>query len=120
MGFSMIIINIMRISTLQAEKQIQKITKNIANQLQPVKIILFGSFARGDYNTVSDLDLCVIMKSAADWFTRTYEFKQKVEYSELDIEPHIYTEEEFAKMIKNENPLAMHILKEGKVLYEQQ
>ncbi len=116
----MIIINTMRISTLQAEKQIQEIVKHIAVQLQPVKIILFGSFARGDYNTASDLDLCVIMRSAADWFTRTYEFKQKVGFSEFDIEPHIFTEEEFNKMIKNENPFAMRILKEGKILYEQQ
>lgn len=110
----------MRISTVQAEKQIQKIVEHIADQLQPVKIILFGSFARGDYNTASDLDLCVIIRSAADWFTRTYEFKQKVVFSEFDIEPHIFTEEEFDKMIKSENPFAMCILKEGKILYEQQ
>jgi len=38
-----------------------EITRRILNVSQPEKIILFGSFARGDFNPDSDLDLLVIL-----------------------------------------------------------
>jgi hypothetical protein len=38
----------------------------------------------------------------------------------VEVEPHVYTAEEFAAMIARENPLALRIVAEGKVLYEQQ
>ncbi len=39
------------------------ITERIVQQFQPLKIILFGSYARGDATTNSDLDLLIVMPS---------------------------------------------------------
>ncbi len=40
---------------------IREIIKRIVNAVEPVRIILFGSAARGDAKTGSDLDICVVM-----------------------------------------------------------
>ena len=39
------------------------ITERIVQPFQPLKIILFGSYARGDATTNSDLDLLIVMPS---------------------------------------------------------
>ena len=90
------------------------------SQARPLRIVLFGSFARGDFNTSSDLDLCIIVASAEEWFERARRFRALTRLSEVEVEPHVYTAEEFAAMIARENPLALRIVAEGKVLYEQQ
>lgn len=105
-------------SVLQTE--IERLVRRIVSQARPLRIILFGSFARGDFNTSSDLDLCIIVPSAEEWFERSRRFRALTRLPDLDVEPHVYTAEEFAAMIARENPLALRIVAEGKLLYEQQ
>ena len=47
---------------INAEK-IDEITSRIANNFNPDKIILFGSYASGNQNDDSDLDLLIIQDS---------------------------------------------------------
>ena len=42
-------------------EKIPEIVRRIVNACQPEKIILFGSYARGDHGPDSDLDLLVII-----------------------------------------------------------
>jgi len=39
----------------------QEITKRITRSIKPYKIILFGSFACGEFNKNSDVDLLVVL-----------------------------------------------------------
>ena len=48
--------------TISNLEYLPEITRRILNVSQPEKIILFGSFARGDFNPDSDLDLLVILE----------------------------------------------------------
>jgi uncharacterized protein len=41
--------------------EIQELADNIARQFTPERIILFGSYARGDAGPDSDVDLLVVM-----------------------------------------------------------
>ena len=71
----------------------------MTQELKPKRIILFGSFARGDFNEGSDVDLIVI----GDW-QRGYLDRIKVlpdinEFG-LPLEAIGYTEEEFERMQK--------------------
>lgn len=43
------------------EKQITKIISQIVKKFHPEKIVLFGSYARGEANPDSDIDLLVVM-----------------------------------------------------------
>ncbi|MGO9309702.1 MAG: nucleotidyltransferase domain-containing protein [Spirochaetia bacterium] len=104
----------------EIQTEIEKLVRRIVSQARPLRIILFGSFARGDFNTSSDLDLCIIVSDAEEWFERSRRFRALTRLPEMDVEPHVYTAEEFAGMIERENPLALRIMTEGKVLYEQQ
>ena len=109
----------MRARTLSRQKR-REIVSRIGEHLHPLKVILFGSYARGDYHAGSDVDLCVIVEHAGDWFQRVYEFKRFVDIPGWEIEPHIYTPGEFRRLLNQANPLVRRITEEGMVLYERQ
>ena len=49
-----------------SEEKIQSVVERIVQVAQPSKVILFGSYARGNANENSDLDLMVIEPHVAD------------------------------------------------------
>lgn len=80
------------------------------------KVILFGSYAKGDVSRKSDMDLAVIMDTDKRFFDR-YNLCDEL-YSifdtGLDIFP--YTEEEFSRI--SHRPFIKRIIEEGIVVYE--
>ena len=38
--------------------------------IEPESIILFGSFAKGNYTESSDIDILIVLRSDLDWFDR--------------------------------------------------
>ncbi len=98
-------------------ESIERYKAVLVERLKPKKVILFGSFARGDFNEGSDIDLIVI----CDWsvsFLDRIKVLLELNYQNLPIEPFGYTEEEFSKMVEEENPFILNVLKEGVVLYD--
>ncbi len=92
----------------------------IVRRYKPIRVVLFGSYARGDYNAASDVDLFLVVPEAPDWFQRGLEFKRLIPEERLPIEAHIYTALEYARMKAADNPFVLQIEAEGKVLYERQ
>ncbi len=92
----------------------------VVAHFNPLRIVLFGSYARGDYHAASDLDLLVIVDRAPEWLQRGLELKRIVGAERVPVEAHIYTAAEYAHMKEVENPLILQAEREGKVLYEQQ
>ena len=98
-------------------EQIDEVVERLG-ALKPVRILLFGSSARGDDDAFSDLDLIVV---ANDIPTR---FLDRISRAYDLIEPRfaldllIYTPEEFAAMKQAQNPLIEAAEREGVVLYE--
>ena len=96
---------------------IEEYKEKVVKVLNPKKIILFGSFARGDFNEGSDIDLIVI----CDWkesFLDRIKVLLDINNFCLPIEPIGYTEKEFKGMIKEGNSFISQILEEGVVIYE--
>src|SRR5438105_14107251 len=54
-----------------SKKQIRWVVDRLVEQLNPERIILFGSYAYGKPNVDSDVDMLVIMESDLRWTTRT-------------------------------------------------
>jgi len=79
------------------------------------KIILFGSFARGDFHENSDVDLVIVGKFKNRFFDRIGKILDLVPKG-ITIEPFIYNDEEIEKMIKKENPFILNALSEGIIL----
>lgn len=103
------------------EKHISDLQKELSRtkaeliKIGAIKIILFGSAARGDLGLMSDIDLLVIVNSDKNFIERTAEIYKLIQPSEVDIL--IYTPDEFEKM-KKDNLFIQHILKKGKILFE--
>jgi len=76
------------------------------------QIILFGSFARGDFHENSDVDLIIVGDFEEDFFSRIGKILE-IAPLDLDIEPFVYTRKEFDKMKQNESPFILKALSEG-------
>lgn len=99
--------------------QIEKLKGRIIQDYNPEKIILFGSLARGDYHEFSDIDMVVIKKTEKRFLERLGDVLM-LNNTEMNLECFVYTPEEFATMIKEENPFIEEVLNSGVVLYEKQ
>jgi predicted nucleotidyltransferase len=98
-------------------KPAQRVINRIIRQYRPKKIIMFGSYARGDIHQGSDLDL-VIIKNTKRKFLRRMDDVLDLCDGEIAVEPLIYTEAEFRKMLEQGNDFLETVVSEGKVVYE--
>jgi predicted nucleotidyltransferase len=83
----------------------------------PEKVILFGSFARGDADEFSDIDLIVIKDTDQRFFQRLAEVDAFMP-RDVKADVFVYTPREFQTMIESGNPFIEQALKDGIVLYE--
>ena len=74
-----------------------------------VKIILFGSYAKGNYNDDSDIDIAVILKDYSDLLDTQLELMRLRRKIDSRIEPHPFRINDFTAT----NPLVNEILKYG-------
>ena len=87
------------------------IHRNISH-FQISRIILHGSYARGDYHENSDIDLIIVGDFKEKFFNRIGLILDYVP-NNIEIEPLVYTESEFRKMVENENPFILKAISEG-------
>jgi len=103
------------------DRETNKIVKRFVNliikKFNIKKIIIFGSFARGDYHKGSDLDLVIVGEFKERFIDRIGKIIE-LNDSDLEIEAMVYTEEEFQKMIQERRPFIEQVLEEGIVVYE--
>jgi predicted nucleotidyltransferase len=105
-----------RIDLKESQKIFEDI-KDFARELKkkfPIKTIyLYGSFAKGEIHEGPDIDLVIV----GDFKERfPYRIGKILELTDLPIEPLVYTNEEFQKMVNDENPFIKEVLKTGKML----
>ncbi len=85
---------------------------------QPEKVILFGSAARGEMDSFSDLDVVIIKRTEAPFVQRGVEAAKLFRPGLGPVDLFVYTPEEFSRMVEEEAPFFERILSEGKILYE--
>ena len=101
------------------EKYVEEIRKIYGSHLR--KVILYGSYARGDFHPDSDIDIMILL-DITDLDLKKY--KIKLSYMtfdfnldhDLDIKPIAKNEEHFKKWLDN-YPFYANINREGVVLY---
>ena len=74
-----------------------------------IKIILFGSYAKGNYNDDSDIDIAVIFKDYSNVIDMQLELMRLRRKIDSRIEPHPFRESEF----ELSNPIVNEIIKYG-------
>lgn len=87
--------------------------------LHPEKIILFGSFAKGNPRPESDIDLLIIAQSKKKPTDRIAQALRLVWGNIPHVEPQVVTPSEFNRAIaENRFFITQEVLKHGKVIYE--
>lgn len=81
------------------------------------KGILFGSWARGDADRYSDIDLIVIKQTDRRFLDRLLDIINIIQ-PDFALDVLVYTPEEIDRMMAEENPFLTHAVQEGKVIYE--
>lgn len=85
---------------------------------KPKKVLLFGSLARDQVHSRSDLDLLIIKKEVPKRFLDRLEEAYALLSPAIDTDLLVYTPEEIEKL-KEKNPFIKRVLKEGIVIYEE-
>lgn len=111
-----------RLSTTKITPElIGYITQKIVRAIQPQKIILFGSYARGDFTQESDLDLFIIDDSPESSRIVRRKVDALLWGREFPVDLYVRKPEEVEWNLRAKNPFYLqHLLKEGKVLYEKE
>ena len=85
------------------------------------RAIVFGSYARGDADEYSDLDLIIVAETGRKFITRFEDYIDVLDVMDSwykDIDMLIYTPQEMSKMKLAHNPFIERALMEGVVIYE--
>ena len=101
-------------------------TEDIITAIVPVlkkggaqKAILFGSYARGEADEYSDIDLIIIAESERPFIERAKDFSDLWKVSPVKaMDVLVYTPQEFQEMYEQQNPFIVRAVEEGKVIYE--
>ena len=84
---------------------------------EPESVYLFGSWARGEADELSDLDLVVIKTTSAPFFSRLREVAKLLPTGMGSLDVLVYTPEEFAAMRRDGNAFAEMIAEEARLIY---
>lgn len=91
---------------------------NCLKPYKPEKVIVFGSYARGDIDEYSDIDLVIIKKTKKRFLQRLVEVAKLIDNELGNVDAFVYTPAELERMIEYENSFIETVLKEGKIIYE--
>ncbi|TAJ75535.1 MAG: nucleotidyltransferase domain-containing protein [Gallionellaceae bacterium] len=84
---------------------------------KPEQIIVFGSYARGDADEQSDLDVVVIKQTEKRFLDRLIEAARCLDNDLGKVDVFVYTREEFEEMRQRGNPFIEKVVTEGRVIY---
>ena len=100
------------------EDELASMVDDIRAHYKPQRVILFGSYARGQAHAGSDLNLCLVVPEAGEWLERHAEFLRRFDLPGRAVRPVIYTSQELERLRAEGHPFVREILEEGRVLHE--
>ena len=98
-------------------KSLRPAVQKIVSELNPEKVILFGSYAYGTPNPHSDVDLLVIMKTRASLKDRSWAVSRLLLPRPFPVDILVKTPKEVEKALESGDFFIKEILKRGKVMY---
>lgn len=101
-----------------SQKAIQQAVSRIVRAARPRKVILFGSYARGDVTPDTDLDLLVILPGQPDKVAEMIRLRKAVGALGTGVDVLVFSEEEAQRRGQVPGTVVYWANKEGKVLYD--
>jgi len=101
-----------------ATSWIDKMAQCIVRQFQPLRVILFGSHARGTPDTDSDVDFLVVLPGVPDKRKSAVEIRRALAHFPVPKDIIVTCPNEIAARSDMVGSILRPALREGKVLYE--
>jgi predicted nucleotidyltransferase len=98
-------------------QQIKEVSRRIAHEYHPERILLFGSYAWGEPSLDSDVDLLVILPFEGKAVAKSVEMRLKIR-PPFPVDLLVRTPEKIRERLALGDPFIRSILEEGEVLYE--
>ena len=112
----------LNITQISNDKNIQDaftdLIQSIIRNYTPQKIMLFGSYARGEAHEGSDIDLMLIKETSRRFIDRITDVI-RLNNTLLSLEPLVYLLSEFEAMKKEKRDFILTIEKEGIEIYDE-
>ena len=99
------------------ESTLQQIVKRILVTAQPSRVILFGSYGRGNADEGSDLDLMVILPEVSDKYDQMVRLHKAVGSVGVGIDVLVYSEAEYQRRSQVPCNVLYWARKEGRQIY---
>jgi uncharacterized protein len=101
---------------------IQEMARAIVREVNPRKVILFGSYGKGNPGRDSDVDLLIIQDKPfgkdRSRFREISKVRRVLSQFRVPKDILVYSSDEVAKWENSMNHILAHCLREGRVLYE--
>lgn len=97
---------------------VSSMTERIVRRFRPLQIILFGSHARGDAGSQSDVDLLIVLPQIVDKRQAAIEIRRALADLPVSKDIIVTTPEEIAHRGSLVGTVLRPALREGKVLYD--
>jgi len=105
-----------------SEQLIRGMVQAIVHEVQPWRIYLFGSCARGRHTPDSDVDLLVVegetFGPARNRWSELKRIRKALKPFRISKDILVYSTDEFERWENSINHIIAHAVKEGKLLYE--
>jgi len=104
----------------EIKKIILEVVRKLRSEYEPIKIILFGSYAYGNPTKDSDIDLLILKNTDKRRADRFVEVKRIIYNPDLKIpiSPLVYTPEELEERLKIGDDFVKEIVRKGVIIYE--
>jgi predicted nucleotidyltransferase len=103
---------------IEADALLKQVTRQIVERFHPERIVLFGSRARGEARSDSDLDLFIEMATDRRPPERAMEVASIFGLRSWPLDVVVYTPAEVKRLRKVQGTLLSVIESEGRLLYE--
>lgn len=101
-----------------SKRKIDDITRTIVEVSDPLKVILFGSYASGQPNDDSDLDFIVVKESEKPRHKRAFDIRRALIGKMVPVDILVYTPDEFEKELNNTFSFLSSALKNARLVYD--
>jgi predicted nucleotidyltransferase len=106
------------IPMLAPQTILDAVNRAAAVATHPVQIIVFGSYARGDANEGSDLDLLVVEKDVPDRAAEYLKLHRAVGSIGVGVDVVVYSQQDFERRSQVHGTVPYWAKKEGKLVYD--
>jgi predicted nucleotidyltransferase len=87
----------------------QNYVNNVGKKYELVQAFVFGSYAKGNYHSESDIDVAVVLKNVPNLFDAQVDLLHLRKDEDLQIEPHTFRDTDF----NTDDPFVNEILRAG-------